>query len=355
MSTATTNHADEDPAPESAIYTIDGRSLREKLLEIVDKIDDNVKATVDCLFLPTTAVERAQRADELNENVEKIIGDMKRLNQMLDFVKPHQEREEYAQQLQELVNDRDQVIRKLARELKTVELSLTEATFQAQRKMKAINTAQANKVNSEQVVRYANLISRSYSVAAPFTWVQGDPSRPFPTEMDFASGIVPSAMDMIRNVNSAPTPKGPQSSATTPNVMPGQVRASPLAQLQQQRNWTPAPRSNVYGSPQQQSPNQGRTGRGRPRGSSNSSPRTAAPSILQRRTSGNTTAASPQLTSPMARPQNQQTGMKSNYPPANLPPLQIRPPMGRVSGQLSVEKPSDNPLMSSSSSSDSDD
>ncbi|KAI6195731.1 hypothetical protein M3Y94_01022200 [Aphelenchoides besseyi] len=169
------------------------------------------------------------------------------------------------------------------------------------------------------------------------------------------SGIVPSAMDMIRNVNSAPTPKGPQSAATTPNVMPGQVRASPLAQLQQQRNWTPAPRSNVYGSPQQQSPSQGRSGRGRPRGSSNSSPRTAAPAILQRRTSGNNAAASPQLTSPMARAQNQQTGMKSSYPPANLPPLQVRPPMGRVSGQLSVEKPSDNPLMSSSSSSDSDD
>lgn len=46
------------------------------------------------------------------------------------LVKPHQEREEYAQKLQEQVNERDALIRKLARELKTIETALVEATFQ---------------------------------------------------------------------------------------------------------------------------------------------------------------------------------------------------------------------------------
>jgi hypothetical protein len=45
-------------------------------------------------------------------------------------VKPHQEREEYIRKLQGEVNERDAVIRKLARELKTIETSLVEATFQ---------------------------------------------------------------------------------------------------------------------------------------------------------------------------------------------------------------------------------
>ncbi|KAI6238535.1 Ribosomal RNA small subunit methyltransferase nep-1 [Aphelenchoides fujianensis] len=85
-----------------------------------------------------------------------------------------------------LDGEKIELLGKLARELKTIELSLTEATFQAQRKLKALRTAQEKRVNSEQVVRYAHTISRSYSVAAPFTWVQGDPSRPFPIELDFA-------------------------------------------------------------------------------------------------------------------------------------------------------------------------
>lgn len=69
---------------------------------------------------------------------------------------------------------------------KTISYLLIFTDFQAQKKLKSIKTAQENKVNSEEVVRLAHLISRSYSVAAPFTWVQGDPSRPFPTEADFA-------------------------------------------------------------------------------------------------------------------------------------------------------------------------
>ncbi|KAI6226275.1 Mediator of RNA polymerase II transcription subunit 4 [Aphelenchoides fujianensis] len=377
-------NADEDPAPDEAIYTLDGRSLREKLLEIVDRIDDNVKVAVESLFTPVGGAERAQRTDDFNESIERMIGDMKRFNEMLEFVQPHQEREEYIRQLHELVDDRDQLICKLAKELKTIELSLTEATFQAHRKLKALRTAQEKRVNSEQVVRYAHTISRSYSVAAPFTWVQGDPSRPFPIELDFANsqllnkghavGVAPSAMEMIRGAGSAlstaPTPRGPASAAGTPSVGMGQVRASPLTQFQhnqqqqQQRNWSPNPRSGVYGGGfQQQQQAQGSPaptrggGRGRPRGSSNASPRNAGPSILQRRTSGQQAAASPRLTSPMARLQTQQptppaqqpAGVRPAMPPA-LPPLQIRPPGPRGGGMVGAP-PADQPQISSSSSS----
>lgn len=66
----------------------------------------------------------------------------------------------------------------------------------------------------------------------------------------------PTALSMIRGGPSVDTPRPGGSTVTTP--MAGQVRASPLAQFQQQqqRQFTPSPRSGVYG-PQQGSPSQG--------------------------------------------------------------------------------------------------
>jgi Skp family chaperone for outer membrane proteins len=61
------------------------------------------------------------------------------------LVKPHQEREEYIKKLQDEVNERDALIQKLAREVKTIESVLVESTFQAQNKLKSIKKAQVSK------------------------------------------------------------------------------------------------------------------------------------------------------------------------------------------------------------------
>jgi hypothetical protein len=112
-----------------------------------------------------------------------------------------------------------------------------------------------------------------------------------------------------------------QSGSTVTTPITGQVRASPLAQFQQnqQKNWTPSPRSSVYGTQQQSSPGQNR---GRPRGT------TSSPRIL--RGSSN---ASPRLTSPMARS-------------VSRPTLKI----GR-GGSLASRQSIEDPQMSSSESS----
>lgn len=50
----------------------------------------------------------------------------------------------------------------------------------------------------------------------------------------------PTALSMIRGAPPVDTPRQPGSNVTTP--MAGQVKASPLAQFQQQqRQWTPSP------------------------------------------------------------------------------------------------------------------
>ncbi|VDK77301.1 unnamed protein product, partial [Anisakis simplex] len=67
--------------------------------------------------------------------------------------------------------------------------SLSEAFRRKQQQLKlllskAVHQAEAKKVNSEHVIRFANQISKSYSVAAPLFWRLGDASRPFPTEVE---------------------------------------------------------------------------------------------------------------------------------------------------------------------------
>ncbi|KAI6174630.1 Mediator of RNA polymerase II transcription subunit 4 [Aphelenchoides bicaudatus] len=167
-------------------YILDGKSLREKLLDVVEQQEESIKKIMQCLFVPNHSSDRDQRSKEFTENVDLFIGSIKRLEFGLAFVRPHTEREDHVRKLQDQVDERDAVICKLAREMKAIETALVEATFQAEKKLEVFQQAQENKVNSEEVIRFAHMISRNYSVAAPFTWTQGDPSRPFPTEADFA-------------------------------------------------------------------------------------------------------------------------------------------------------------------------
>lgn len=55
--------------------------------------------------------------------------------------------------------------------------------FKADKKVKEMRQSEANRVNSETVIRFANQISRTYAVAAPLGWQLGDTSRPYPTEV----------------------------------------------------------------------------------------------------------------------------------------------------------------------------
>lgn len=57
--------------------------------------------------------------------------------------------------------------------------------FQASMKLKDIHQAEANRVSSEAVIRFAYQISKSHSVAAPLNWQLGEASRPYPTEVGF--------------------------------------------------------------------------------------------------------------------------------------------------------------------------
>jgi len=60
--------------------------------------------------------------------------------------------------------------------------------FQAKQKLESISKAQP--VNSEELIKYSHKISASNAVAAPLNWQQGDPRRPYPTDIEMRGGFL---------------------------------------------------------------------------------------------------------------------------------------------------------------------
>ncbi|KHN85141.1 Mediator of RNA polymerase II transcription subunit 4 [Toxocara canis] len=265
----------------------DGRSLRECLLESVDDLDAVVKQMVAFLL------ERDRTCESMESLSEAFRRKQEQLKQLLSKVHDHRAREQTIRNLEKAVEERDAVIENIQNKLQVAETALTGAVYQAGIKIKAIRQAETKKVNSEQVIRFANQISKSYSVAAPLFWRLGDASRPFPTEMELRV----SSLAAPRVTAPTATPalsllRQPTASAT--GMLRGTGRgASPMASSfsaaamqQQQRSWSP--RGGFIG---QSSSPRGRGSRG---GLISPRMNAGASALLQRRQSG----TSPRISSP---------------------------------------------------------
>ncbi|KAH7725537.1 Mediator protein 4 [Aphelenchoides avenae] len=283
----------------------DRRSLHERLLELMSDVESIIKQVLAALFLGN----RKEVGEKVSALIDLYSDKKKEFLKLIGNVSTHREREEYIRTLEKSVEVRTAMIDKIGAELKYVEDTLAEATYQAEKKLKSVNQSETNPVNSETVIRLAYQISHGYSVAAPSFWQQGDAMRPFPTESDFAVSQL-----MRSQTVQAPGPGGPLSLIRQPQAMPqmartesGALRASPVgsytgAMPGQQRPWmSSSPRTGLYGQTATASP------RGRqPSGArmTTPSPRTAQSSILQRRPS-----QSPRM-SPLMMPMSQASGMQ---------------------------------------------
>ena len=56
--------------------------------------------------------------------------------------------------------------------------------------MDSIERAKDNPVSSEELIKYSHRISASNAVCAPLTWQQGDPRRPYPTDIEMRLGFL---------------------------------------------------------------------------------------------------------------------------------------------------------------------
>ena len=76
---------------------------------------------------------------------------------------------------------------------------------------------------SEDLIKYSHKISASNAVCAPLSWRQGDPRRPYPTDIEMRGGFLARAelpmSQQLQNLVTLPPPQ--QTSQTTPGT--GQV------------------------------------------------------------------------------------------------------------------------------------
>lgn len=107
----------------------------------------------------------------------KLAGEQAKIDQKMNLLKAEVER-------------LDQEINHLQRQLKEAEQILSTAIYQAKQKLASIARANKRPVSSEELIKFAHRISASNAVCAPLTWQQGDPRRPYPTDIEMRLGFL---------------------------------------------------------------------------------------------------------------------------------------------------------------------
>merc|ERR1719210_1630691 len=112
------------------------------------------------------------------------------LKATMDLALEQGEVEKRIQAVQDEVKKHDEAIKELQKKLKEAETVLSTAIFQAKQKLDSIERAKDNPVSSEELIKYSHRISASNAVCAPLTWQQGDPRRPYPTDIEMRLGFL---------------------------------------------------------------------------------------------------------------------------------------------------------------------
>ena len=86
---------------------------------------------------------------------------------------------------------------------------MSSTVYQAKQKLE--NISRANPVLSEELIKYSHKISASNAVCAPLNWQQGDPRRPYPTDIEMRGGFLARAeLPMAQQLASVTLPPPPR-------------------------------------------------------------------------------------------------------------------------------------------------
>ena len=123
------------------------------------------------------------------------------------------------------VETQDQHIKALQSQLKEAEGLLASTIYAAKQKLE--NISRATPVLSEDLIKYSHKISAGHAVCAPLNWSQGDPRRPYPTDMEMRGGFLARAeLPLAQQLQHLATPSHPatpqQQQPATPAQQPGQ-------------------------------------------------------------------------------------------------------------------------------------
>ncbi|KAL2728602.1 mediator of RNA polymerase II transcription subunit 4 isoform X1 [Vespula squamosa] len=173
------------------------KSTKEALLSIIDDIELIAKEMIENIIaqkpLKLSTTEHTQLTELLIAKDNELKATLKRaaeqakINLKMEALKAEVERQ-------------DQDIQQLQRQLKEAEQILATAIYQAKQKLQSIARANKRPVPSEELIKFAHRISASNAICAPLTWQQGDPRRPYPTDIEMRLGCLGRLSDLPLNV-----------------------------------------------------------------------------------------------------------------------------------------------------------
>lgn len=174
---------------------------RDKLLRILDDMELIMKELLENLIAPKNQKLSGAEQQQL---AELLVSKDQEMKSTLKLASEQAEIQLKIDALQLEVEKQDQEIHQLQRNLKDAEHLLTTAIYQAKQKLQYVRQASEKSVNSEELIKFAHRISASNAVAAPHNWQQGDPRRPYPTDMEMRQGFLGRLSDIPISGNMLP-------------------------------------------------------------------------------------------------------------------------------------------------------
>jgi mediator of RNA polymerase II transcription subunit 4 len=151
---------------------------------------------------------------DIGDFADLIVSKHKELQCQVQVAREQEDFEKKIGTLRQDVDKEEEEIKTLQKKLKEAEHILATAIYQAKQKLKLIRKANENSIPSDELIKYAHKISSSHSVAAPYNWEQGDPRRPYPTDMEMKLGLIGQSPDFQLNTSQT----NPSTGNTTPNT-----------------------------------------------------------------------------------------------------------------------------------------
>ena len=199
---------------------------KEVILTLIEDIELIARELVENAVAPK---QKRLPAQEHKAVTELLVAKDKELKEVLAVAADQREVEREIDKVKAEVERQDQSIKALTSQLKEAESLLASTVYQAKQKLENISKGEA--VLSEDLIKYSHKISASNAVCAPLNWQQGDPRRPYPTDIEMRGGFLARAELPLSQQLQHVTP--PASSLPPP---PGPVTPS---QQQSGFNWTP--------------------------------------------------------------------------------------------------------------------
>lgn len=131
-----------------------------------------------------------QKTNDYNALIDLLVTKDNEMKQLLKLANEQSKVDTKINVLKAQINKYDQEIGQLQKQLKEAELILSTAIFQAKQKLASISKANEQPINSEDLIKYAYLISSSHAINAPISWQPGDLRRPYPNDIEMRLGML---------------------------------------------------------------------------------------------------------------------------------------------------------------------